>query len=177
MTYSFYDGSVPYFKAGLASLSTILKHAEKHAAEKSIPADDILAWRLTDDMLPLTFQVQMVTDVAMKFIARVQDEPIEEWSTDFKTVADLHARIEAAEKWLAKADPATFEKRADATVTLQMGPKITKELPAKGWVESFGMPNMFFHLMTAYSILRLKGVELGKVPYITPFTTPWFTVP
>lgn len=177
MTYSFYDGTVPHFKASLASLSAIIKAGEKYAAEKSIPADDILAWRLTDDMLPFSFQVQMVTDVAMKFIARVNDEPVEEWSTDFKTVADLHARIEAAEKWIAKADPATFEKRADATVQLQLGPKITKEVPAKGWVECYGMPNLFFHLMTAYSILRAKGVDVGKILFITPFTTSWFTIP
>lgn len=175
MTFSFYDGTIPLFKAALASLSTILKEGEKYAAEKSIPADDILSWSLADDMLPLSFQVRMVTDVAMKFVARVHNEPFEEWSTDFKTVADLHARIADAEKWIAKADRATFEKRTDDTVALQMGPN-TKELPARGWAESFGLPNLFFHLTTAYSILRAKGVQLGKAHYITPFTTPWFTL-
>ena len=177
MSYSFYESTVPSLKACLESLRAILKEGEKHAASKSIPVDDIVAWRLVDDMLPLSFQVQMVTDIAMKFVARVNEEPMEQWSTEFKTVADLYARIDAAEAWLGKAKEETLAKRANETVELQMGPKIKKELPAKGWWAAYGEPNLYFHLTTAYTILRSKGVPLGKMNYIAPFTTGWFTVP
>lgn len=176
MPYSLYDGSVPLLKAALTSLTTILKAGEKHAAEKSIPADDVLTWRLADDMLPLAFQVHMTTDVASKLVARVHGEAPAEWdAADLKTFADAYARVEAAEQWVAKADRETFEKRVDENVTLQLGPQIKKEIPARGWVESYGLPNAFFHLTTAYAILRARGVELGKMDYISPFVSPWFS--
>lgn len=175
MTYTFYDGTVPLFKEALESLRAIIKEGEKYAAEKSLPADDILNWRLAEDMLPFAFQIHMTADVAVKLVARVQDEAPEEWAyTDIKTLADAYARIDTAEKRLAAANRETFEKRTDATVTLQMGPHIKKDVAARGWAECYGLPNVFFHLTTAYAILRSKGVPLSKVNYITPFTKPWF---
>lgn len=177
MPFTLYDGSVPHLKASVATITALLKEAEKHAAEKSLPADEPLSWRLADDMLPLAFQVHMVTDVAMKLVARVQGEDPVEWAyTDLKTFADTYARIEAAEKWIAKADPATFEKRTDEIVPLQMGP-VKKELKARGWVECYGLPNLFFHLTTAYGILRAKGLPLGKKEFIGPFAAPWISFP
>lgn len=175
MPYTFYDGAVTPMKASLTSLTDILKKGEAYAAEKSIPESDVLAWTLADDMLPLSFQVQMVCDVAVKLVARVHDEAPLEWAyTDLKTFADCHSRIAEAEKWIAKADKETFEKRVDAIVKLQMGPQITKEVPAQGWLALYGIPNVFFHLTTTYLILRSKGVQIGKMDFITPFATGWF---
>lgn len=178
MPYTFYDGSVGPTKASLTSLTALLKKGEAYAAEKSIPESEVLAWTLAPDMLPLAFQVQMVCDVAMKLVARVHDETPVDWShNDLKTFADLYARIAEAEKWIAKADKDTFEKRVDEIVKLQLGPEITKEVPAKGWFALYGLPNVFFHLTAAYSILRNKGVQLGKMDFIAPFTTGWVTIP
>lgn len=173
MPFNFYEASTAPMKNGLTSLTAVLKKGEAYAAEKSIPEADVLAWTLAEDMLPLSFQVHIVCDVAMKLVARVQGEEPLQWAhTDIKTFADCHARIAVADGWLAKADKEIFEKRVDDIVKLPLGP-VTKEVPAQGWFALYGLPNVFFHLTTAYAILRHKGVALGKRDFITPFAAGW----
>ncbi|SPO06260.1 uncharacterized protein DNG_08949 [Cephalotrichum gorgonifer] len=173
MPYTFYNSTVPVFQSALQSLAQILKKAHSHAAENNIPADDLLSWRLADDMLPLAFQIHEVGDTSMKLVSRVQGTDPLPWSwEDIKTWEDARARISEAESLLAGVDEGLFEKRADETVPFVTG-KGTRETVARGWVAIYGLPTLFFHLTTAYGILRNKGVGLGKPDYHLAFTSPW----
>ncbi|SPO01156.1 uncharacterized protein DNG_03903 [Cephalotrichum gorgonifer] len=176
MGYSFYEGTVPHFKGALASLNSILKKAEEYAAEKSIATEDILSWRLADDMLPFSFQAYMVIDTTRKLLARVNgEEPVALDKDSFNSFAAIYNYIAETEKALATADPAVFEARSDVTVTIGMGQGNSIEAPAKGWAALYGLPNVFFHLTTAYAILRNKGVPLGKRDYVGAFVAPWIS--
>lgn len=173
MTYTFYDATVPLLQASLTALTGILKKIEAHATAQSIPLADVANWRLAEDMLPLTFQVHIVTDSTMKLVARVHGEEPVEWSKDdLTTLEACHTRIAEAQKWVDKADKAAFEKNPEMQVTMvtRMGPAT---LPAKGYAEGYSLPNIFFHLNMVYALGRSKGVELGKMDYLVPFIGKW----
>jgi len=173
MSYTFYDATVPLLQASLTALTGILKKIEAHATAQSIPLTDVANWRLAEDMLPLTFQVHIVTDTTMKLVARVQGEEPVQWSKDdLATLEACHARIAEAQKWVDKADKATFEKNPDTEVTMAL-PQKSVTLPAKGYAEGYSLPNIFFHLNMAYAIGRNKGVQLGKMDYLVPFIGKW----
>ncbi|KAK2008710.1 hypothetical protein LZ32DRAFT_661884 [Colletotrichum eremochloae] len=173
MAYTFYDGTVPLLLPGLKALLNLLTKAEAYAAEKSIDPASILGWKLADDMLPFSFQFFVATDCAMKIVARVQGTEPLAWGRDFAGLGDLRKRVEEAIAIVEKADPKTFEARPDALVPLGLGPgKGEIQVPARDYVVAYGMPNFFFHIQTAYCILRAKGLELGKMDYLTPFMGP-----
>ncbi|GKT52243.1 uncharacterized protein ColSpa_12424 [Colletotrichum spaethianum] len=174
MTYTLYDASVPLLLAGLNTLLNLLTKAEEYAAEKSIDAAQILDWKLAEDMLPFSFQYHVATDSAMKIITRVQGTDPEVFGKDFAGIADLRKRVEHTIALVKAADPKTFEARTDALVPLGLGfGKGEMQIRARDYLVAYGMPNFFFHIQTAYSILRAKGVQLGKGDYLGPFMGPF----
>ncbi|WYZ45748.1 hypothetical protein EsH8_VIII_001064 [Colletotrichum jinshuiense] len=173
-TYSIYDGSVPLLLAGLNTLLNLLTKAEEYAAEKSFDSADILQWKLAEDMLPFPVQFFIATDCAFKIVARVQGTEPEALDKDFKTIADLRKRVEHALSVVKAADRKTFEDRTDALVPLGLGfGKGEMQIKARDYLVAYGLPNFFFHIQTAYSIMRAKGVQLGKGDYLTPFMGPF----
>ncbi|KAK1625045.1 hypothetical protein BDP81DRAFT_452988 [Colletotrichum phormii] len=173
MTYTLYDASVPLLLAGLNSLLTIVAKAEAYATEKSIDPKEILDWKLADDMLPFSFQYFVAADCAIKIVARVQGTEPEALGRDFASLGDLRQRVEHALAIVKAADPKTFEARTDALVPLGLGfGKGEMQIKARDYLVAYGMPNFFFHISTAYGILRSKGVQLGKGDYLTPFAAP-----
>ncbi|OHE91101.1 hypothetical protein CORC01_13583 [Colletotrichum orchidophilum] len=174
MAYTLYDATVPLLLAGLNSLLNIVAKAEEYAAEKSIDAKEILDWKLADDMLPFTFQYFVASDCAIKIIARVQGTEPEALGREFASLGELRQRVEHAITVVKAADPKTFEARTDALVPLGLGyGKGEVQIKARDYLVAYGMPNFFFHVSTAYDILRSKGVQLGKSDYITPFMAPF----
>ncbi|TDZ18140.1 hypothetical protein Cob_v008760 [Colletotrichum orbiculare MAFF 240422] len=174
MPYTLYDASVPLLLAGLNSLLNFLVKAEEHANEKSIDIKTLLEARLAEDMFPFTFQYHVATDSAMKIIARVQGTDPEAFENKFDSVADLRKRVEHAIALVNAADPKTFEERTDALVPLGLGfGKGEMQIKAKDYLVAYGMPNFFFHIQAAYSILRKEGVQLGKADYLGPFMGPF----
>ncbi|EFQ36269.1 hypothetical protein CGRA01v4_14993 [Colletotrichum graminicola] len=176
MTYNLHDATVPLLLAGLKTLLNLLSKAEAYAAEKSIAADSILGWKLADniDMLPFSFQYFVAADCAMKIVTRVQGTEPLAWGKDFAGLGDLRKRVEETIALVEAADPKTFEARTDALVPLGLGSgKGEMQIRARDYVVAFGMPNFFFHIQTAYCILRAKGLELGKSDYLTPFMGPF----
>ncbi|KAF4820383.1 hypothetical protein CGCTS75_v011261 [Colletotrichum tropicale] len=173
MTYTLYDASVPLLTAGLNTLLNLLNKAEAYAAEKGIDVKTLLEAKLAEDMFPFTFQYHVATDCAMKIIARVQGTDPEAFENKFDSVADLRARVEHTLALVKAADPKTFEARTDALVPLGLGfGKGEMQIPARDYLVAYGMPNFFFHIQAAYSILRKEGVPLGKVDYLQPFMGP-----
>ncbi|PHH62810.1 hypothetical protein CDD81_6702 [Ophiocordyceps australis] len=164
MGYGLYDSSVIMARDALKSLSTILKKGEAAPNAASLPEA-----RIHPDMLPLTFQVYTVTDLAQKMLARVSGTEPLTLEKDLKTFADMHARIDQVLELLADADQEAINKRVDEIVPLNLGPNKLINVPARVYVNAYGLTNLFFHLVTAYDIMRKEGVPLGKLDYLGAF--------
>ncbi|OIW27094.1 hypothetical protein CONLIGDRAFT_496568 [Coniochaeta ligniaria NRRL 30616] len=160
---------IPTFTKGLKTLDHIINRAEQHAKEKGLdPNVEYPGARLVEDMNPLTFQVQNATTTVRKTLSRLTGQDIEAWTDDERTIADLHKRIGFALSLLESVDAKQIDDRADHQVELPFGNQILK-LSGKDTALSQGLPNFFFHLQTAYAILRAKGVPIGKTDYLSSF--------
>ncbi|KAL6875165.1 hypothetical protein J3F83DRAFT_730125 [Trichoderma novae-zelandiae] len=170
MSYSLYDASVPLAKNALKALANILQKAEAAPNGASL-----LAARIHPDMLPLTFQVKMVTDTATKLVARLTGTEPHAWEGEIETYADCHARIAKAEEILASANKDVVNQRQNELVSVGMGSLGTFQMTGPSYINGYVLPNLFFHLSTAYNILRKEGVPLGKTDYLTSFIGEFLT--
>jgi hypothetical protein len=173
--YTLYDASVGNMKPGLQALKAILEKGASQASAKGTGVDTLLTARLHEDMLPLTFQVHVVTDIAQKTVARCTGKEPESWSNDLKTLDDCYARIEKAVKIVDGASKEAIDGGAEDMVPCGMGPNKTIQMAAKSYVNAYALPNFFFHITTAYGILRNQGIELGKADYLGPFIGPFMS--
>ncbi|KAL3469342.1 hypothetical protein BJX99DRAFT_241525 [Aspergillus californicus] len=164
----FYDHSLPVFTKGLKALSIILHKAEDHAKANNIPLNDFFTAALTDDMKPLPFQVFVATNTALKALARASFVAPPEQEQSDTTFEDLYTRVDETLAALEKADPAVLAANDGKTFKAPLGPQ-EFEFTAASYVARFALPNYFFHLVTAYDILRAKGVPIGKMDYLVSF--------
>jgi uncharacterized protein len=165
MSYTLYDAAILHTKEALNSLSSILKKAESHANASSFPTA-----KLAPDMLDLSFQVFFTTDTAQKIVARTTGtEPLTLSRDECTTFPQFHARIAQVLEVVEKADRELVEKRSAEVVTIGLGPGKSADMKVRDYVQGYAIPNVFFHLTTAYAILRKEGVELGKQDYIGAF--------
>lgn len=160
-----YDATIPAFIRGLENLSAILAKGQAFADEKGIDHAELLDARLIDDMAPLTRQVQMVTDTPKGVAVRVGQTEGEVWADDEVGFDQLQARLAKAIAFLKAVPAAGFEGREDAKVVLTTP---SGDIPFTGstYVFGFAIPNFYFHLTTAYAILRSKGVPIGKLDFL-----------
>jgi hypothetical protein len=165
MSLSLYDISVPVFLRAFRNLSDILEKGRAFANEKGIPHSELLEARLFPDMAPLTAQIQRASDTA-KFAAirvgQVENVPMADTETSFD---DLQARIAATVAFLEKVAPESMEGREAAEIVLKVG-NLSKNFSAQHYLLAFALPNFFFHVTTAYDLLRHKGVPIGKLDFI-----------
>ncbi|KAL1867739.1 hypothetical protein VTK73DRAFT_4024 [Phialemonium thermophilum] len=165
--FTFYDGSIALIERALHSLLAILNKAAQHPDAASFPGA-----RLADDMKPLTFQVHTVCDLARKTVFRLTGAPVQPLEDKEQTMAELIAKTESALALVKTVDPKQIQEAAGRQVELGLGAKGSVNLSGKGYVLGFALPNVFFHLQTAYAILRMKGVPLGKADYLESFMQP-----
>ncbi|KAH6876602.1 hypothetical protein B0T10DRAFT_532654 [Thelonectria olida] len=168
---AFYDSAVPHVTAGLNALIHLLDKIEEHAANSSTSVDTLINARLAPDMHPLTFQVFVVCDAAMQIASRCQAiDPIvwESGPGELKTLQDLRKRANAARDFVQESDPQKFvDPELDVTFNMAPGKYITAK--AREFVNGFALPNMYFHIITMYNILRSNRVPIGKVDYLDFF--------
>ena len=152
---------VDMYAKGLATLQNLLEKGRAFAAEQSIDEQDMLGWRLAEDMFPLWRQAQIVAVFGLRWPSRVAglpeiDEPDGEMSFD-----ELFALIAQSRASLAALTPAQFDGKGDEPFTMDL--RIMKPtMPIEQWVTGFATTNFYFHLSIAYAILRRHGVALGK---------------
>lgn len=158
-----YDTSITQFTNSLNSLKTILLKAKSHGS-----SDSVASARLVDDMLPLTFQVQIVSNTIKKALERIapQKGPYAVWEDDEKTLDELIARVDKTFALVETIKPEDVEGKESEVVEVKLGPRGTATAEVKGYVFGYALPNVFFHVMAAYSILRKEGVPLGKTDYL-----------
>ena len=160
-----YDASVPVFVHFLGSLSVILKKAEAHCAAKKIDPSIILNARLFPDMFALTRQVQIASDAAKGAGARLAGIAVPSWPDEEKSFDELQARISKTVTFLSALKPEQFAGSENREIAIKAG---GRELNFKGfaYLETWAKPNFYFHLTTAYAILRHNGIELGKPDFL-----------
>lgn len=165
MTISMYQASVPVLLRQLGTLSAILTKGEAHAAAKGIDPAAMLAVSLAPDMLPLTRQVQIASDGAKGGAARLAGIDAPAFADEEVTFADLQARIARTVAFLKTITPDQIDGSEDRAIVLKAGPR-EFNFTGQNFLLQFVLPNFFFHVTTAYALLRHQGVEVGKMDYL-----------
>lgn len=168
MPISMYQASVPVLTRGLGILSTLIEKGAAHAAERKLDPASLVGARLAPDMLPLSGQVQRASDTAKFAAARLTGEGAPSFADEETTLDQLRERCARTISYLDTVRPEAFEGSETRTITF--GGRDTK-LTARGdaYLLGFALPNFFFHLTTAYDILRHVGVAIGKRDYLGRF--------
>jgi hypothetical protein len=161
--------SVPAFVRGLSILSTLLKKGEEHAAQAGLDPDTLLGARLADDMLPLTAQIQRASDTAKFAAQRIGGGEAPKFADDETSFAQLQERIANTIAYLQGVDAAQLDAGADREVTLKFG-SFGANFTGESYLLTFALPNFYFHVVTAYDILRKQGVKIGKLDYLGAFS-------
>jgi len=160
--------TVPVFVRGLRILSTLLEKGEAHAAQAGGAPDALLGARLADDMLPLAAQVQRASDSAKFAAQRLSGGDAPRFADDETTFAQLQARIANTIAYLESVDPALLDAGADRPIHLDWG-RARGDFSGASYLLTIALPNFYFHVVTAYDILRHQGVDIGKLDYLGPF--------
>ena len=156
---------VPAFVHSLTALSKILDKAEAFAEAKKIKPDVIPQLRLIADMLPLWRQVTIACDHAKGACARLSGNEVPSFDDTETTLAELNARIAKTIAFITTIPDAAFAEAETRTLMVKAG---SRELTfaAPHYYGSYAIPNFYFHMTTAYAILRTNGVEVGKGDFI-----------
>ena len=165
MTISMFQASVPVFKTRLKALSRVLDKAEANAAERKIDPAVFLAARLAPDMLNLTKQVQIATHHAKGAPSRLAGREVPKYEDTEASFAELKARIEKTIAYLDTFSPADIDGSEGRTIEWKGGQRELK-FTGMDYLLGFAMPNFYFHVVTAYGILRHNGVPLGKMDFM-----------
>jgi len=163
-----YDQTIPAYRQMLKSASGMLDKAVSHGCN-----DSVMEAKLAEDMHSLAVQIRFVSNMPGEAMQRLTGKPYVSSDGDDATIAAAKARLAAADKYLAAISPDQFVADDSATVLdLPNGMQFT--MTAEQYVRDWALPQFYFHLTTAYAILRHKGVPLGKadyVPYIVRYMT------
>jgi uncharacterized protein len=165
MQMSMYQASVPVFTRALTSLKNVLQKAKDHAAAKKIDESVILGLRLYPDMFALNRQVHVATDFARGTVARLAGSEPPSWEDNETTLDQLIARCDRAIEAVKSFTPAQIDGSEDRPVTRKVRGQ-DKTFTGINFLQQYALPNVWFHCVTAYAILRANGVELGKGDFI-----------
>jgi hypothetical protein len=165
MSISMHAASVPVFKQMLDSLSAILDLAEAHAIAKKLDPNALLQARLFPDMLPFTRQVLIAADFAKGACARLAGADVPKYEDTEQSFADLKARIARTIAFIEGFAPAQIDGSEDRDITTSAGPN-SKTFKGQAYLLNYALPQFFFHVTTAYALLRHNGVEIGKKNYM-----------
>jgi hypothetical protein len=165
MSLSLYEITVPVMIAGFGNMSKFLDRGRAYADEKGIAHVQLLNARLADDMMSLVEQVQRASDTAKNAVVRVGRVDNVAMPDRETTFDDLQARISATVSFLAAVPPTAFEGQADVELVVQ-SPGGQRVFTGRSYILGFALPNFFFHVATAYDLLRHMGVPIGKRDFL-----------
>lgn len=158
--------SIPVFRQMLGGLKQVLAKADAHATAKKIEPDALLQARLYPDMFALLRQVQVASDFAKSVAARLAGVDVPRLDDTENTFAELQARIDTVLAFIDGLEPALFDAAATREIITQAGTPKEKRFTGQSYLLNYGLPHFFFHVTTAYAILRHNGVEVGKKDFI-----------
>lgn len=168
MPLSMHRLSVPVFVRGLKVLSTLLDKAQTYADENKIAPEVLINARLAPDMLPFSAQIQRVSDTAKNALGRLTGTTAPSFPDTETTFEELQARIDKTIAYLGSIREADLDGSDTRMVTLSVG-KLQVTFTGEDYLLEFALPNFYFHVATAYDILRHDGLEIGKSDYLGPY--------
>ena len=157
--------SVEVFHASLGNLAQILEKGASFAAARKIDPAVLVGARLAPDMFPLSRQVQIACDIAKNSVARLAAQEPPRFEDTEKTFEELRARIARTQDYLRSVPVSAFEGSEDRDIRVPAGER-TLEFKGLDFLQRWAIPNVFFHVTTAYNILRHNGVEIGKRDFL-----------
>ena len=167
MPISMYSASVPIFTTGLRNLSHILDKAKANAEKRNFGTAVLLGSRLAPDMLPLSKQIQIACDAAKLCVARLAgDANAPKFEDTETTLEELQQRIHNVLAYIASVQPGQIDGSEDLELVIPAGGGKTRAFTGEAYLKHWAIPNMYFHITTAYAILRHNGVDIGKVDYL-----------
>jgi len=166
MTISMYNTSVPIFKQMLSALSVILLKTEENSGTKP---ETLLHARLFPDMFDFTRQVQIATDFAKGVTARLAGQEVPAYEDNETTFDELQARIAKTLQFISSISPEEINGSENRMIITRPGTPKEKKFNGESYLLHYGLPQFFFHITTAYAILRNNGIEIGKRDYMGDF--------
>jgi uncharacterized protein len=165
MKISVQASSIDIFTHTLGNLSAILEKGIAHAAAKKFDSNVLVTSRLAPDMLPLSRQVQIACDLAKNSAARLAGVEPPRFEDNEKTIEELRARIAKTVEYLKTIPAGALEGSEERDIKVPAGER-TLEFKGLAFVQRWAIPNVFFHVTTAYNILRHNGVDIGKRDFL-----------
>ncbi|TFZ00799.1 DUF1993 domain-containing protein [Ramlibacter henchirensis] len=166
MAISMSSASLPIFRTMLGNLSHFLDKGLAHAQARKFDPQVLVNYRLAPDMLPFNRQIQIACDAAKNGVARLSGVEAPKFEDNETTFEELRARIARTVAWLETVPAARLDGSEDKDITFPVGRDATRTMKGEAYLKHWALPNFFFHVTTAYAILRHNGVELGKSDYL-----------
>ena len=165
MKISMHAMSVDVFTHTLGNLSALLEKGLAHAKQRKFEPAVLLAARLSPDMFPLTRQVQIACDIAKNSVSRLAAQEPPRFADTESSFEELQARIARTIDYLRSMPPSAVADTEERDIKVTAGER-TLEFKGLEFLERWAIPNVFFHVTTAYAILRHNGVEVGKRDFL-----------
>lgn len=166
MTISMSSASLPVCTRMLNNLSHILSKAEQFVEARKIDPTALTTDRLAPDMFTFTRQVLIACDAVKNGVARISGVEAPKFEDNETTFAQLQERIQKTQAFIATVPASALDGTEDKEITFPAGPGKTRTLKGQDYLTGWMLPNMYFHITTAYNILRHNGVDVGKVDYL-----------
>ncbi len=166
---SMYSASVPVFKQILTALNAILDKAQSHIEGSAITQEMLLQTSLYPDMFPFVRQVQIASDFAKGVSARLAGVEVPVYEDNETNILELKARIEKTLLFISSIKPEQINGSEDKEIITRPGTPKEKKFNGKDYLLHYGIPQFFFHVATAYGILRSQGIAIGKKDYMGAF--------
>jgi len=165
MSITMYSASVPRFAHTLKNLSGILTKAQDHALARKIDPAVLLSARLFPDMFAFTRQVQVACDTAKGAAARLAGQEVPKHEDTEQSFAELQQRIAKVIAFIESIPADRIDGSEERKIVLTLrGEEVT--FNGLQYLTGFALPNFYFHVVTAYDILRHNGVEVGKRDFL-----------
>jgi hypothetical protein len=166
MSISLYTATVPVLKQMLLALSEVLKKGEEYTQQRKCDPSALLQSRLFPDMLALVRQVQIACDFAKSVPSRIAGVEVAAYEDTEQSFAELQQRIAKTLALIDTFSAAQLDASAIKEIVLRPGTPKEKKLSVDDYALKYGMPQFFFHVTTAYNLLRHNGVEIGKKDFM-----------
>lgn len=168
MPLSMYQASVPVFLRMLTNLNAVLDKAMAHLAARKIEPAALLNARLYPDMYPLVRQIQLACDFAKNTSARLAGVELPKFDDTETSFEELKDRIAKTAEFLKTLKPGQIDGTEEKAITYPIAGQPTT-FKGQQYLFNSGLANFYFHVTTAYAILRHNGVELGKRDFLGPY--------
>ena len=166
MALSMHQASVPVLVRALGNLREVLRKGEAHAVERGYDPSLLLQARLAPDMFPLVRQVQIACDFAKGVTARLAGAEVPVYDDKEQSLEQLRVLVDRTIAFIGSFDAGAFEGSETREIVTRPGTPKERRFNGQDYLLSYGLPQFFFHVTTAYALLRHNGVEIGKRDYM-----------